>query len=188
MAALIPIVSMGRTSPWVTAISESQRQAIMADAAWAGGAYTEQREKGLRAAAASLETWVRHWDWMDKDIPDNAQVIGWLNEQTAGTAKLWDANDFVYQTRARDLHDIAKGGDYAEALRRIEARTLLMPGTHDLLPPPADSRFAAKRIPRATLVEIIPIRAAWPAVPLRPISTSSTPPSPASCMRCSPTS
>jgi len=60
MAALIPIVSMGRTSPWVTAIWESQRQAIMADAAWADGGYTEQPEKGLRAAAASLETWVRH--------------------------------------------------------------------------------------------------------------------------------
>jgi len=154
MAALIPIVSMGRTSPWVTAIWESQRQAIMADAAWAGGAYTEQPEKGLRAAAASLETWVRHWDWMDKEFPDNTEVIGWLNEQSAETAKLWDANDFIYQTRAEDLHDIAKGGDYAEALRRIEARTLLMPGTHDLLHPPADSRFAAKQIPRATLVEI----------------------------------
>jgi homoserine O-acetyltransferase len=126
----------------------------MADAAWAGGAYTSPPEKGLRAAAASLETWVRHWDWMDQEFPDNGQVIGWLNEQTAEAAKLWDANDFIYQTRAEDLHDIAKGGDYAGALRRIEARTLLMPGTHDLLHPPADSRFAAKQIPKAVLVEI----------------------------------
>ncbi len=141
-------------APWVTAIWESQRQAIMADAAWAGGTYTEQPEKGLRAAAASLETWVRHWDWMDKEFPDNDQVIGWLNEQTAETAKLWDANNFIYQTRAEDLHDIAKGGDYAEALRGIEARTLLLPGTHDLLHPAADSRFAAKHIPKAVLVEI----------------------------------
>lgn len=154
VAAVIPIVSMARTSPWVTAIWESQRQAIMADAAWAGGNYTEQPEKGLRAAAASLETWVRHWDWMDKEFPDNRKVVGWLNEQTAEAAKNWDANDFIYQTRAEDLHDIAKGGDYAEALARIEARALLMPGSHDLLHPPADSRFAARHIPKSTLVEI----------------------------------
>jgi homoserine O-acetyltransferase len=154
MAALIPIVSMGRTTPWVTAIWESQRQAIMADAAWAGGNYAEQPERGLRAAAAALEIWVRHWDWMDREFTDNSQVIGWLDEQTAQTVKLWDANNFIYQTRAEDLHDIAQGKDYAAALRRIEARTLLLPGNRDLLHPAADSRFAATHIPKATLVEI----------------------------------
>jgi homoserine O-acetyltransferase len=126
----------------------------MADAAWAEGNYTEQPEKGLRAAAAALEIWVRHWDWMDKKFPDNQQVIGWLDQQTAETVKLWDANNFIYQTRAEDLHDIAQGGDYAAALRKIEARTLLLPGKRDLLHPAADSRFVAKHIPKATLVEI----------------------------------
>ena len=136
----------------------------MADAAWAGGDYTEQPEKGLRAAAAALEIWVRHWDWMDKEFPDNQQVVGWLNEQTAETAKLWDANNFIYQTRAEDLHDIAQGGDYAAALRKIEARTLLLPGTHDLLHPAADSRFAAKHIPKALWSRSTSIRDTWPAV------------------------
>ncbi|QQP91910.1 alpha/beta fold hydrolase [Skermanella sp. TT6] len=154
MAAIVPIVSMGRTSPWVTAIWESQRQAIMADAAWAGGDYVEQPTQGLRAAAAALEIWTRHWDGVDRQFEDNGSVIEWLDARTAETAKAWDANDFIYQTRAEDLHDIAAGGDYAAAFRRIQARALLMPGTRDLLHPAADARFAAKHIPRSVLVEI----------------------------------
>ncbi|EWY36643.1 hypothetical protein N825_25830 [Skermanella stibiiresistens SB22] len=154
MAAIVPIVSMGRTTPWVTAIWESLRQTIMADAAWDGGDYVEQPEKGLRAAAAQLEVWVRHWDGLDRQFKDNGEVIGWLDAKTAETAKAWDANDLIYQTRAEDLHDIANGGDYAAAFRKIQARALLMPGTRDLLHPPSDARFAAKHIPKASLVEI----------------------------------
>ena len=156
MTAAVPIVSMGRTTPWVTAIWESQRQAIMTDPAWAGGKYETPPEKGLRAAAAGLELWVRNWDWIDSQFKDkdNKDVVDWLDNEAADIAKQWDANDFIWQTRAEDLHDIAKGGNYAAALHRIAARTLLMPSTRDIFHPPADSRFAAKNIPNAKLVEI----------------------------------
>jgi len=158
MEAIVPIISMARTTGWVTAIWESQRRAIMADDAWQGGEYDEQPE-GFKAAIASLMVWVRHWHWMDAEFADdNRAAVNWLKELEETLIQGWDANNYIYQTRAEDLHDISEApgmeGGYEDALASIEAAALIMPGTKDILHPADDSRLAAELIPDARLAEI----------------------------------
>jgi homoserine O-acetyltransferase/O-succinyltransferase len=158
MDAIVPIITMGRTTAWVTAIWENHRRAIMADDAWNEGDYDEQPD-GFKAAIGSLMTWVRHWHWMDAEFADdNTDVIAWLHGLENTLGQVWDANNYIYQTRAEDLHNIGDapgmGGDYENALASIQAATLLMPATKDILHPVDDSRRAAELIPNVRLVEI----------------------------------
>lgn len=149
---------MARTTGWVTAIWETQRQAIMQDDAWQGGDYDEQPD-GFRSAIGSLMVWVRHWHWMDEEFADdNMDAVEWLHEQEDALMEVWDANNYIYQTRAEDRHDISEAPGrevgYEEALASMEVHALIMPGTKDILHPPDDSRLAAEQMPNARLVEI----------------------------------
>jgi homoserine O-acetyltransferase/O-succinyltransferase len=158
MEAIVPIITMGKTTAWVTAIWENHRRAIMADFDATEG-NEPASDTGFRAAISSLMVWVRHWHWMDEEFAeDNQAVIEWLEGLEDTLSAAWDPINYVYQTRAEDLHNIAEapgmGGDYEAALRSIQARTLLMPGTYDILHPVDDSRRAAELIPNVRLVEI----------------------------------
>ncbi len=159
MQAIVPIITMARTTGWVTAVWETHRRAIMADDAWNDGEYEEQPE-GFKAAIGSLMVWVRHWHWMDAEFEDdNKEVIPWLHDLEDSIVENWDANNYIYQTWAEDRHDIAEahgmdGASYDEALQAIQAQALLMPATKDILHPVDDSRHAAELIPNARLVEI----------------------------------
>lgn len=158
MDGIVPIITMGKTTAWVTAIWETQRRAIMAD--FEGSENGEPTgDTGFRSAIGGLMVWARHWHWMDEEFAeDNIAVIDWLEGLEGNLAAVWSPYNYVYQTRAEDLHDIAEApgmnGDYDDALRSIQARTLLMPGTYDILHPVDDSRHAAELIPNARLVEI----------------------------------
>ena len=156
--SIVPIITMARTTGWVTAIWETQRQAIMQDDAWQGGDYDEQPD-GFRSAIGSLMVWVRHWHWVDEEFADdNMDAVDWLHEQEDALMEVWDANNYIYQTRAEDRHDISEAPGleigYEEALASIEAHALIMPGTKDILHPPDDSRLAAEQMPHARLAEI----------------------------------
>ncbi|TVP45301.1 MAG: alpha/beta fold hydrolase [Halomonas sp.] len=156
--SIVPIISMARTTGWVTAIWETQRQAIMADQSWQDGEYDEQPE-GFRAAIGSLMVWVRHWDWMDEEFKDdNTAAIDWLHTQEENLISSWDANNYIYQTRAEDLHNIADApgmnGDYETSLSTLSMPALIMPGKKDILHPPNDSRLVAEHMPNAHLSEI----------------------------------
>ena len=156
--SIVPIISMARTTGWVTAIWETQRQAIMADDSWQDGEYEEQPD-GFRSAIGSLMVWVRHWDWMDEEFSDdNTAVIDWLHSQEDNLISNWDANNYIYQTRAEDLHNIANApgmdGSYEESLATLSMPALIMPGKKDILHPPNDSRLVADHMPNAQLEEI----------------------------------
>jgi homoserine O-acetyltransferase/O-succinyltransferase len=158
MEGIVPIITMGRTTAWVTAIWETHRRAIMADFE-AGDNGEPAGDTGFRSAIGGLMVWARHWHWMDEEFAeDNLAVIDWIEDLEENLAAVWSPYNYIYQTRAEDLHDIAEApgmnGDYDEALRSIQARTLLMPGTYDILHPVDDSRYAAELIPDARLVEI----------------------------------
>ncbi|CAN0416735.1 unnamed protein product [Ectocarpus sp. 12 AP-2014] len=156
--SIVPIISMARTTGWVTAIWETQRQAIMGDQSWQDGEYDEQPD-GFRSAIGSLMVWVRHWDWMDEEFKhDNTAAIDWLHTQEDNLISNWDANNYIYQTKAEDLHNIADApgmsGGYEASLSSLSMPALIMPGKKDILHPPNDSRLVAEQMPNAQLSEI----------------------------------
>ena len=74
--------------------------------------------------------------------------------------KVFDANDFIYQSWAYDRHDLGStpgfGGDTAKALASIKAKTLILTGTKDLLNPDFEPKEAAKNIANVKVVTISP--------------------------------
>ena len=87
-------------------------------------------------------------------------VLPWLQQQETAQIKLFDANDWIYQTWAYDRHDLdttpGMNGDTIKALRAIKAKTLIMVGTKDLLNPEFEPIEAAHYIRDARVVTISP--------------------------------
>lgn len=156
--SIVAIISMPKTTAWVTAIRESHRKAFFADPEWSEGNYTKQPERGWRAVADSLAIWVRHWTWFEAEFPNNRDVLGWLKAQEDALIRRFDATDYLYQTWAEDLHNIADtpgfNGDLHKAPRAIKAKVLLMPGLQDILHP-ADASFEAHKVLRDS--RVVPI-------------------------------
>ena len=69
-------------------------------------------------------------------------------EQENALMKVFDANNFIYQSWAYDRHDLGStpgfGGDTAKALASIKAKTLILTGTKDLLNPDFEPKEAGK--------------------------------------------
>jgi homoserine O-acetyltransferase/O-succinyltransferase len=87
-------------------------------------------------------------------------VLPWLQQQETNLIKVFDANDWIYQTWAYDRHDVGTtpgfNGDTAKALQAIKAKTLILTGTKDLLNPEWEPQDAAKNIAVAKVVTIRP--------------------------------
>src|SRR5262249_15536652 len=76
-------------------------------------------------------------------------VESYLRYQADAFVKRFDANTYLYMSRALTYFDLARqygAGDLAEALRPIKARTLLIAFSSDWLYPPADSETLASAL------------------------------------------
>ena len=74
--------------------------------------------------------------------------------------KVFDANDWIYQTWAYERHDVGTtpgfDGDTAKALASIKAKTLILTGTKDLLNPEFEPIEAGKNIAGVKMMTISP--------------------------------
>ena len=154
----ICIAAAARHSAQNIAFHEVGRQAIMADPDWRGGDYLAQGvrpEKGLAVArmaahitylseAALQRKFGRElqrdglsWGF-DADFP----VESYLRHQGASFVDRFDANSYLYITRAMDYFDLAgaHGGVLANAFKGTPTRFCLMSFTSDWLFPTRESR------------------------------------------------
>jgi homoserine O-acetyltransferase len=161
MDALIALTPMARTAPWSIAVNEATRKALMADAAFNGGTYDKQPEKGWRARADVLQILAtRTPEALKAMFPNPTDVLAWIKDQEDAVIKSgFDANDWIAQTRAYDEHNVGTtpgfGGDHLKALGSIRAKTLIITGGQlDLYNPVEEAREAARHIPDARLVAI----------------------------------
>ncbi len=161
MDSLVAIAATPYTGAWTVALHEATRKALMADADWNNGNYTQQPLKGWRAWADIIWLAVVAPDGMNGSYPTALDVIPAMKkfEQRWIDAK-WDANDWILRTWAYDRHNIGdtpgRGfkGDHIKALASIKAKTLLMSSPLDLYNPVELAHESAKYIPGATFVEI----------------------------------
>ena len=161
MQAIVPIVPLGRTPAWTTAVLEMLRQSIMADPKWAGGNYAANSppEAGMRLWAGWLSgVIVRTPSAHKNQFPNHADVIPFLKTVEDGGWKRMDATDWVYQSWAYDQHDVGTtpgvSGGYEGALKSIKAKTLILAGVGDLLNPEPEAVEVAKLIPGAGFASI----------------------------------
>ena len=155
----VPIAAAARHSAQNIAFHEVGRQAIMADPDWQGGRFLEldtQPERGLAVArmaahitylseAALHRKFGRHLqDRADFSYAFDAdfQVESYLRYQGASFVSRFDANSYLYITRAMDYFDLAAeyGGTLTNAFRNPQTRFCLVSFTSDWLYPTAESR------------------------------------------------
>jgi homoserine O-acetyltransferase/O-succinyltransferase len=157
--AAMPIATSHKHSAQNIAFHEVGRQAVMADPAWNGGRYretTERPEKGL--AVARMAAHITYLSepalqrkfgrkLQDRDAPTfsfdaDFQVESYLRHQGSSFVERFDANSYLYLTRAMDYFDLAAdhGGVLAKAFSGSKTRFCVVSFTSDWLFPTADSR------------------------------------------------
>jgi homoserine O-acetyltransferase/O-succinyltransferase len=163
-ARVLAIATTARHSAQNIAFHEVGRQAIMADPDWQGGDYYgggRSPDKGLSVARMAAHiTYLSEAGLTEKfgrrlqDRPDGTrgaksfgfdadfQIESYLRYQGLSFTSRFDANSYLYITRAMDYFDLAEehGGKLADAFAASKARFCLISFDTDWLYPTAESR------------------------------------------------
>src|SRR5215469_1463042 len=159
--AIVPIASTHALQPQGVAWNSIARDAIMRDPAWQGGRYygtgrAPDAAMGLArmvghitylSAQALGDKFGRRLQFAD-DIrytmtEPEFQVENYLRHQAESFVRRFDANTYLYTSRALTYFDLARqygGGSLERALEPVRARTLLIAFSSDWLYPPEASR------------------------------------------------
>jgi homoserine O-acetyltransferase/O-succinyltransferase len=157
--AAVPIATAARHSAQNIAFHEVGRQAIMADPQWCQGNYLERGERPARGLAVArmaahityLSEQALHRKF-GRNLQDRSaltygfdadfQVENYLRHQGITFVERFDANSYLYITRACDYFDLAAEheGQLANAFRGIKTRFCCISFTSDWLYPTSENR------------------------------------------------
>ena len=157
---VLAIATTARHSAQNIAFHEVGRQAIMADPNWQGGGYYgtgKTPDKGLAVARMAAHiTYLSEAGLTEKfgrrlqnreaksfGFDADFQVESYLRHQGISFTDKFDANSYLYITRAMDYFDLAEehGGRLADAFAGCTARFCLVSFDTDWLYPTAESRI-----------------------------------------------
>jgi homoserine O-acetyltransferase len=158
----IPIATAANHSAQNIAFHEVGRQAIMADPDWKGGAYQlegTQPSKGLAVARMAAHITYLSEAALQRKFGRNLQnrnaisfgfgpdfqIESYLRHQGMTFVDRFDANSYLYITRAMDYFDLAEdyGGVLAEAFRGTKTRFCIVSFTSDWLFPTVENKHIA---------------------------------------------
>jgi len=166
--SVIPIASTCKRSALSIGLSEAQRQAIMADPNWNQGNYYKKDlpEKGL-----ALARMIGHISYLSEDsmqrkfgrrlqdsktfkyeISPDFEVENYLHHQGKKFVDRFDANSYLYITKASDYFDFGeqKGeGSLTKAFSRASAKFLVISFSSDWLYPTAQSKEMVRAMKKA---------------------------------------
>ncbi len=163
----VPVAATGALGPQGVGMSEIGRRAIMADPDWQGGDYYgtgRQPEAGLAIARmAGMMTYqsaAGQWERfgrrsasrpaLHEEFGGRFEIESYLHYQGKALVERFDANSYLYLSRAMDLYDVAFGYESEEeAYSRIEAEVLFVGISSDWLFPPTEVRQTARRARKA---------------------------------------
>lgn len=165
VAAALIIASTAKHSAQNIAFHEVGRQAIMADPNWRGGAYyadVKGPDAGLAVARMAAHiTYLSEQGLTEKfgrrlqgresktfGFDADFQVESYLRHQGLSFTDRFDANSYLYITRAIDYFDLAEefGGHLALAFKASETRFCIVSFDTDWLYPTAESRSIAQAL------------------------------------------
>lgn len=168
--SVIPIASTCKRSALSIGLSEAQRQAIMADPNWNNGDhYSKARpEKGLALARMighitylSEDSMHRKFgrklhenDAFKYDFSIDFEVEGYLHYQGKKFVDRFDANSYLYITKASDYFDLGEqkgSGSLVKAFSQTSAKFLVVSFSSDWLYPTSQSKEMLKAMKKAGL-------------------------------------
>ncbi len=153
--AIMPIATTWRLTPQAIAFNEIGRTAIVNDPNFHDGNYYDQ--PGWPDDGLALARMIGHITYLSEEkmlqkfgrqmvdhygarlhLKSKFQVENYLQYQGDKFVRRFDANSYLYLTRAMDLYDLEEDwGTLQNAFARIRARIMLMSFTSDWLFPPA---------------------------------------------------
>jgi homoserine O-acetyltransferase len=163
--AAMPIACAAKHTAQNIAFHEVGRQAVMADPDWRRGRYNREGTKPVKGlSVARMAAHITYLSELalqrkfgrklqNRDAPTfsfdaDFQVESYLRHQGYTFVERFDANSYLYLTRAMDYFDLAadNGGVLAKAFRGTKTRFCLVSFTSDWLFPTADSRQIVKAL------------------------------------------
>ncbi len=163
---LVTISGAARATPFAIALRSLQREMVRSDPAWRGGNYEPGRgpRLGLRLARKlGTITYRSAAEWNQRfgrrRVPETAGLSGdfrpqfeveaYLEHQALRFADLFDANAYLYLSRAMDQFDLGDhgGGSLEAAFARFRLKSALVIGVEtDMLFPIEQQREIAERL------------------------------------------
>ncbi len=166
--SVVPIASTCKRSALSIGLCEAQRQAIMADPDWNGGDYYDREPPRKGLALARI---IGHITYLSeasmqrkfgRRLQDNAafkfdfstdfQVESYLHHQGRKFVDRFDANSYLYITKAADYFDLGEqrgDGSLVRAFARTAAKYLVISFSSDWLFPTAQSREMVRAMTKA---------------------------------------
>ena len=155
----IPIACTASHSAQNIAFNELGRQSIMADVNWIGGDYSNQNknpEKGLSVARMAAHITylsknglqekfgrkLQERDNLKFSFDADFQIESYLRHQGSVFVDRFDANSYLYITRAMDYFDLIKehDGNLSKAFQKTKAKFLVVSFTSDWLYPTSENK------------------------------------------------
>lgn len=165
-ASVIPISTSAKQSAWCIALNSIARAAITNDPAWDNGHYSRQpkgmgvaRMVGMISYRSPMEFEQRFGrDFRGSNLLDTAgkyEVEHYLLHQAEKLVERFDANTYLYLSRAMDLHDITRNrGALDQVLRTFAGPVLCIGVSSDIRYPVREQKELARLIPNARYAEI----------------------------------
>lgn len=163
----VSLAATGALGPQGIAMSEIGRRAIMADPDWQGGDYYgtgRSPETGLAiarmAGMVTYQSAAGQWERFGRrpasrpalyeEFGGQFEIESYLHYHGRDLVNRFDANSYLYISRAMDIYDVAYGhGSEEEAYGRVEADMLFVGISSDWLFPPGEVRATAETARRA---------------------------------------
>jgi homoserine O-acetyltransferase len=163
VSGVIPVAATGALDPQGIAMNEIGRRAIMADPDWRGGSYAAEGvfpTQGLAIARMVGMVTYHSKESMELRFGRNPatrpvlypsfgptfDVEGYLHYHGDALTRRFDANSYLYLTRAMDLYDVGRDGGETTWLSRIEVPITLVGIRSDWLFPPGAIRELGDRL------------------------------------------
>jgi homoserine O-acetyltransferase len=158
---VLAMATTARESAQAIAFNEIGRQAIMQDPAWNNGSYPSDGGPRVGLAIARMMAHITYLSDASMDrkfgrkkketaagegytFDVQFEVESYLRHQAASFINRFDANSYLYITRALDQFDLAQAyGSLERAFAPVQAETLVVGFTSDWLFPPEQNRAIA---------------------------------------------
>jgi len=154
---IVPIATNAFHSPWGKAFNASQRMCIEADPTWKEANPLAGME-GMKVARSIALISYRTYDTYDKTQQDEDKAIEFTRSESyqkyqgEKLAKRFNALSYYMLTKSMDSHHLGRGIlDAEERLSIIQAKTLVIGISSDILYPLNEQQFIVDHIPGAKL-------------------------------------
>ncbi len=144
------------------AFHEVGRQAVMADPDWQGGDYFGKALPGRGLAVARMIGHITYMSWIsmeqkfgrklqDKeklgyDFSKDFEVESYLQYRGQSFVERFDANSYIYLTKAMDYFDLSEGKKLSEVFKGVTADLLVISFTSDWLYPSSQSQAMVRAL------------------------------------------